>query len=95
MAGPGECRPVHRLAYVLPTVYLVVVFTAFQVISLSTNGRDVTGQFSHAASFVYILTLPWSVLSPSLKGSLYYLPMVAGAVLNAGIVYFLLRRLRR
>lgn len=95
MTGPGESRGMHRLAYVIPTVYLVVVFTAFQVISLSANGRDATGQFSHAASFVSILTLPWSVLSPHFKGSLIYLPMVAGAVLNAGIVYLLLRRWKR
>jgi hypothetical protein len=91
--GHGQIHWMRRsLAYILPTVYLLVIFTAFQAISISTMQRDRSGGISGAPMFVYAATLPWSILSPRFSGSLYYLPMVAGAALNAGILYLILRK---
>jgi hypothetical protein len=80
----------RRLAYVLPTVYLVVVFTIFQAITLSSTRVDPDNPAPPVPLYAYVLTLPWSVFSSYFKGNLVYLPMVAGAPLNAGILYVLL-----
>ncbi len=92
MAGPGENGIVRPLAYVLPTVYLVVVFTIFQVINIQSVRKDTDAPAFAAPNAAFVLTLPWSALGMSLTSPLNYLPMVVGAPLNAGIAYFLLRR---
>ncbi len=88
--GQGEARGMRRLAWILPTVYLVVVFTAFQAITISSTRVDPDHPASSVPMYAYALTLPWSMLSSSFRGTLVYLPMVVGAPVNAGILYLIL-----
>ena len=80
----------RRLAYVIPTVYLVIVFTAFQAITLSATRVDPDHPAPPVPLYAFILTLPWSMLSSYFQGNRVYLPMVAGAPVNAAILYFAL-----
>lgn len=81
----------RQLAYVIPTIYLVVVFTVFQVINISAERRDPNELPPAAPTCAFVLTLPLSAAGIPLKGALKYLPMVVGAPLNAAILYFILR----
>ena len=85
----------RRLAYIVPTVYLVIVFTAFQAVSISSTRVDPDHPASSVPMYAYALTLPWSILSVYFKGTLVYLPMVVGAPVNAGLMYLALGGWRR